>query len=55
VGPGVFGLWLGGQPYLAVPEVVQGNLDILQLVEAHPPLLPGLGGDTVWSKPTGQL
>lgn len=30
------------QPHLAVSEVVQGNLNVLQLVEAHPPLLPGL-------------
>ena len=33
-----------GQPHLAVSEVVQGNLHVLQLVEAHPPLFPGLGG-----------
>lgn len=43
--------WLGpgpgGQPYLAVPEVVQGNLDVLQLVETHSPLLPGLWGGSV--------
>lgn len=37
----------GRQPYLAVPEVVQGNLDVLQLVETHSPLLPGLWGGSV--------
>lgn len=31
-----------GPPHLAVSKVVQGDLHILQLVEAHPPLLPGL-------------
>ena len=32
-------------PHLAVTEVVQGDLHVLQLVEAHPPLLPRLQGE----------
>lgn len=30
------------QPHLTVSEIVQGDLNILQLVEAHPPLFSGL-------------
>ena len=44
-GKGGRGLRPGGQHYLAVPEIVQGDLNVLQLVEAHPALLPRLGGE----------
>lgn len=44
-GEGGWGLRPGGRHYLAVPEIVQGDLHVLQLVEAHPALLPRLGGE----------